>query len=261
MYIGVNGHNINYEFINKHLLTPDNPVVVFLHEGLGSIKQWKKFPKTLCDELNMCGLVYDRFGYGLSDALPEPRKIDFLHNEAFVVLPTLLQNLSINNKLILFGHSDGATIALIYATLHSSRLFCVISEAAHVFIEDISANGIRAMRDSYINNENIRKMFAKYHQYHADELVLGWTEAWLSPEFLKWDIQKSLQLITAPVLAIQGSFDEYGSYDQLESIQKNVSAPVNLVYIENCGHSPHTQVENKVMQVCTEFIFKIITSI
>ncbi len=254
MYTTINGHQINYEFINKQIIDENKPIVIFLHEGLGSIRQWKDFPQNLCDLLNLKGLIYDRYGYGLSDSLKEKRSMSFLHDEGLIYLPTLIENLNIKNKIILVGHSDGGTIALIYASMFSEKLYCVISEAAHVLLEEISLSGIKKIKEDYIKSESLRKMFLKYHSDKADNMFLGWVNTWLSPEFKNWNVEKMLSGIKVPVLAIQGENDEYGSYEQIASIQKNTSADVEVFYIPDCGHSPHLQTQELVIQRINTFV-------
>jgi pimeloyl-ACP methyl ester carboxylesterase len=258
MYTTINGHRINYEIINPQLLDRKNPALIFLHEGLGSIGQWKEFPQNLCDLVKLPGIIYDRYGYGLSDSLQEKRKSNYLHDEALIYLPELIQNLKIKNELILVGHSDGASIALIYASAFSENLLGVISEAAHVFLEEISRNGIIKIVKEYKINESLRKRFSKYHPLKADKVFEEWSGAWLAPDFKKWNIEELLPGIKVPVLAIQGDIDEYGSYDQLASIKKNVSAEVEVVYLNDCGHVPHFQATEKVISKMADFIFKIV---
>jgi pimeloyl-ACP methyl ester carboxylesterase len=250
----IEGRQINYEIINPEIYVISKPVLVFLHEGLGSIRQWKDFPQKLCDSLNLRGLIYDRYGYGLSDSLKEQRKTTFLHDEGLIFLPGLIANLKIKNKIILVGHSDGATIALIFASMHSDKLLCVISEAAHVMLEEISLTGIKKIKEEYQNSESLRKMFLKYHPGKADKMFYGWVNTWLSPDFVSWNIEKLLNSITVPVLAIQGNQDEYGSYEQLASIKRNMSADAEILFIPDCGHTPHFQAQNIVIYKMVTFV-------
>lgn len=258
MYTKINGHRINYNLINQKLLDLQKPVLVFLHEGLGSIGQWKDFPQNLCNKVNLPGLIYDRYGYGFSDSLQEKRKSTFLHDEAFIYLPELIKNMKIKNKIILVGHSDGASIALLYASAFSDNLLGVISEAAHVLLEEISLNGIQKIEQEYKSNESLRKSFSKYHPGISDIMFNGWVGAWLDPDFRMWNIESLLPGIKVPILAIQGEVDEYGSYLQLASIKKHVMAEVEVFYLKNCGHTPHLQATEKVISKMADFIFKIV---
>lgn len=254
----INGHKINYEIINQPLLDLLKPVLIFLHEGLGSIGQWKDFPQNLCEKVGFPGIVYDRYGYGLSDPLQEKRENTFLHDEAFIYLPELIKNLKIENKIILVGHSDGASIALLYASVFSDKLLGVISEAAHVMLEKISLKGIQKVSAEYQKNDLLRKRLSKYHHENTDRMFNGWVDAWLAPEFNKWNIEKELSGIKVPVLVMQGDDDEYGTYDQLLSIKKNVSSEVEIFYLQDCGHVPHLQATEKVISKMADFIFKIV---
>lgn len=260
MFITINNRRLNYEIINSQLLNTEKPVLVFLHEGLGSIRQWLDFPKKLCDKLNLSGLIYDRYGYGLSDPLENPRTLNFMHDEALIFLPELIEKLKIKNKLILIGHSDGASIALIYASEHSDCLLGVISEAAHVVIEDISRNGIQKIQNEYKKSKALKKLFSIYHGENAESMFMDWTSTLLSVEFKKWNIEKILQTIQVPVLVIQGDDDEYGSYDQLVSIKKNISSSVEIMYIKGCKHIPHLQAQSLVIAKMEKFISLLIVN-
>lgn len=252
MYTSFNGYQINFEIINPHLEDIEKPVLIFLHEGLGSIGQWKNFPQKVCDSLNLKGIVYDRFGYGLSDTLKEKRNKNFLHEEGLIYLPGLIEKLKITNKIILIGHSDGASIALIYASNFSEKLLCVISEAAHVMVEEISRNGIIKIRENYLTNELFRKKLMKYHPKNVDAMFYGWINTWLLPEMENWNIEHLLPGISVPVLVIQGENDEHGSFKQSESIKKNATGVVEIFNISGCGHVPHLEATEKVLsKICT----------
>ena len=248
------GHKINYEFINKSYETKDKPFLVFLHEGLGSIKQWKKFPILLSNKLGYPALLYDRYGYGKSEPLKESRETNFMDDEALKALPEILEALNIN-KTILIGHSDGGTIALIYASVIKERVICVITEAAHVFVEKESIDGVRSAIRAY--KKGILKRFLhSFHKNNTESMFYGWADIWLSMDFRDWNIKNILPGIVAPVLAIQGKNDEYGTINQVNLILKNVSGPAESLLIENCGHIPHFQAEEKVLNKMTEFILK-----
>jgi pimeloyl-ACP methyl ester carboxylesterase len=252
MYLIINGHRINYKVINSHLFDLEKPVLIFLHEGLGSIGQWKSFPQKVCDTLQLKGIVYERYGYGLSDSLREKRNENFLHDEGLIYLPGLIENLKITNKVILIGHSDGATIALIYASKFSDKLLCLISEAAHVLLEDISRNGIIKIKGEYESNKLFKEKLMKYHTEKVDTMFYGWIDAWLMPEMENWNIESLLSGIKVPVLAIQGDNDEHGTFKQLDSIKKNIQGNVEIFNIPDCGHVPHLEASEKVLsKICT----------
>lgn len=256
MQIEVNGHIINYEFINNHLIESDKAILVFLHDGLGSIAQMKDYPQKICDSLNLAGIIYDRIGYGLSSVRKRKLNTSYLHDEAMIYLPELLHNLGIDNKLILVGHSDGATIALLFASFFPEKVIAVVSEASHVIVEDITVEGIRNVKESYHSNPALLKGLQKYHGEKTSGLFKNWINLWLTDNIKTWNIIKNLKNINIPVLAIQGENDEFGSYKQLETIKDNVNAEVEILYISDCGHFPHFEKETEVNKKVTEFIKK-----
>ncbi len=254
MQIKVNGHNLNYEILNPQLLEPERTILVFLHDGLGSIKQWKKIPQKLCEALNLAGIVYDRFRYGASSADNFQFEPDYLKDEALTDLPGLLAGLKIKNKVILIGHSDGASIALLFASCYPDKLLGVISEAAHVFVEKITLKGIKKLQEDYQSDEFLSKKLRKYHNESTDHLFNAWSSFWLSVKFRTWNIEQLLETIKVPVLAIQGADDEYGSVLQLNAIKKNVSAVVTTYLLTDCGHFPHFEKEKEVLTLMKDFI-------
>jgi pimeloyl-ACP methyl ester carboxylesterase len=254
MQIEVKNHIINYSFINEHLFESEKPLIVFLHDGLGSIAQMKDYPNRICDTTNLAGIVYDRIGYGLSSKRKRKINSSYLHDEAMIYLPELIHNLGIDNKLILVGHSDGATIALLFASFFPEKVIAVVSEAAHVIVEDITVEGIRNVKESYHSNPALLKSLQKYHGEKTSNLFKNWIELWLTDDIKEWNIIKNLKNINIPVLAIQGEKDEFGSFKQLETINDNVNADVDIFYISDCGHFPHFEKEIDVNKKVTEFI-------
>ncbi len=256
-YININGKSLFYEFINSRFLCADSPVMVFLHEGLGCSKQWKGFDKEISDILKIPVLVYDRYGYGLSEEIREPREPDFLEQEATSFLPEIFKKLEIqDHNKILFGHSDGGTIAIIYASLFPEKVLGIITEAAHVFIEDITKEGLSETIEIY-KSSKLREKLEKYHGEKTDAMFNSWTGVWLSPEMSDWNIEHFLPVIKCPVLAIQGENDNYGTYKQLESIQNNTSGKTEILYLPECGHIPHHQAKDVVKRVSVEFVNNI----
>ena len=211
------------------------PAVVFLHEGLGSIAMWKDFPARLCGEHGLRGLVYSRYGYGRSTPKPadEHWAPDFMHVQAHEVLPLLFAQLRIERPW-LFGHSDGASIAL----LHAARFDVagVVAVAPHLFVEDVSIASIARARDAYAAGD-LRAGLARYHD-DPDSAFRGWNDAWLSPAFRAWNIEAELDAIACPLLAVQGEDDEYGTLEQVRAIARRLPK-TRLLVIPNCGHSPH----------------------
>ena len=238
------------------------PTLVFLHEGLGSVALWRDWPAKLCAQLGCAGLVYSRQGYGLSDATPDVRGPsrtengqrhgrllpDYMHREALEVLPALLHALGIERPVLL-GHSDGGTIALI----HASRFDvagCVVM-APHVMVEDISVQAITAARQAYENGP-LRQRLAPYHA-DVDCAFWQWNDVWLSEAFLSFDIRPELGGISAPLLAIQGETDPYGTMAQIDDIAACVPQ-AQLLKLPDCGHSPHRDQPEAVEKAMQTFM-------
>lgn len=248
--------HIEIDNVKLHILQtnnfPNRPTIVFLHESFGCIELWKDFPNVL-GKLTGCNiLVYDRQGYGKSDPFNTVKRTnDYLEIEADT-LNKILINLKIDN-VILFGHSDGASIALIAASKYPERISAVISEAAHLFVEDITRNGIRSAVEKYLNS-NLKQKLEKYHSDKTDDLFYAWSDIWLSESFGKWNMENFLPYIKCPVLIIQGTEDEYGSIAQVESIEKNVIKNVSTLLIPETGHSPHIKAKDVVLEESAKFI-------
>ena len=224
--------------------------LVFLHEGLGSVAMWRDYPQQLCDALGVRGLVYSRPGYGQSTprATDEHWAPDFMHRQAHEVLPALLQALGVTQAPWLFGHSDGGSIALLFASLHPTAGLMVM--APHIMVEDVSIRSIAMAKQAYENTE-LRQRLARYHS-DVDSAFWGWNHIWLAPEFRDWSIEQELSTITCPVLAIQGIHDEYGTLAQIRNIQHQVPH-TQLLELENCGHSPHRDQAQALTQGCVSF--------
>jgi pimeloyl-ACP methyl ester carboxylesterase len=228
------------------------PVLVFLHEGLGSIRQWRDFPARLAQASGCRALVYDRYGYGDSDVLREARRtVRFMHDEALVALPELLRGLKIENP-ILIGHSDGASIALIHAGAgHAAR--GVVAMAPHVFIEPVCLSSIRKAVEAF-ETTDLPERLGRYHR-DVRKTFYGWADVWLDPQFESWDIRDDyLPGVRCPVLAIQGHDDEYGTMAQLDEIARRVAGPCELLKLENCGHSPFRDQPEQVLQAAARFL-------
>jgi pimeloyl-ACP methyl ester carboxylesterase len=244
------GRTLNYEWIGAE--GAGKPVLVFLHEGLGSIRQWRNFPAKLAAATGCRALVYDRYGYGQSDVLQEPRRtVRFMHDEALEALPQMLSSLQIKNP-ILVGHSDGASIALIHAGAgHEVR--AVAAMAPHVFIEPICIDSIEKAAKTF-ESTDLAARLARYHR-DARKTFYGWADVWRDPGFERWDIRDEyLPNIRCPVLAIQGHDDEYGTMAQLDEIERRVKGPCELVKLPGCGHSPFRDQAEAVLVKLTEFV-------
>ena len=227
--------------------------IVFLHEGLGSIAQWRHFPDTLARAAGCNALVYERWGHGGSDPLSGPRKADFMEREAHATLPEVLDAFGLE-KAILFGHSDGGSIALLFAARYPERTLGVMTEAAHVFVEEASLAGVRAAVERF-DTSDMEKRLGLYHGDNTRSMFRGWANIWLSADFRDWSIPpKTLGAIQAPVLALQGADDEYGSIAQLHRIESGVGASAETVIIPDCAHEPHVQAREAVMEEALAFI-------
>jgi len=251
MFLKIDNININYKFINESELNSQKPIIVFLHEGLGSIEQWFGFDDLLCKELNLPGLSYDRYGYGKSSELKEKRSNNYAHNEANF-LNILLKKLDINNPVIIFGHSDGATISLIYAANYPDNILAVISEAHHVIIEKETVIGMKAAITAY-ENGRLKKALEKFHPNKVDSMFYAWANLSNETDAEKYSIVNELKKIKAYVLAIQGDKDQYGTYKQLSLIEENCKNS-RIKLVENCGHLPHREKTNIVIDEIKDFV-------
>lgn len=228
------------------------PVMVFLHEGLGSVSLWKNFPDQLCARLGLRGLVYSRPGYGKST----PRRTgqhwgaDFMHQQAYEVLPALLAQLNVQNPW-LFGHSDGASIALLYAARFPAALQGAVVVAPHLFVEDISIQSIKLAREAYLQH-GLRERLARHHD-EVDSAFFGWNDIWLSESFKTWNIEAAIPAIRCPVLALQGEQDEYGSLQQIMRIRELLPS-AEVITLADCGHSPHRDQALALMAAVEDFV-------
>lgn len=227
--------------------------IVFLHEGLGSVAMWRDWPARVCAETGMAGVIYSRRGYGASDPVPDVRgagrlQPDYMHREALEVLPDLLAQLEIGKPLLL-GHSDGATIALLHASHFPARA-CIVM-APHVIVEDVSLRSIDAARAAYETGD-LRARLARYHQ-DVDCAFWQWNDIWLSPAFRDFDIRAECRRIAAPVLAIQGEDDPYGTLQQVRDAE-----PARALFVEEilpaCGHSPHRDQPERTLDAIRRFL-------
>lgn len=245
--------------IEYRWIAPDrdkSPLIIFLHEGLGSLDMWRDFPQRLCDAAGCRGLVYSRPGYGRSTprAADEVWDTDFMHRQAYEVLPTLLDVLGINpeaEQLWLLGHSDGGSIALLHAARYSRCIRGLVVLAPHVMVEDISVSSIEQARVAY-ETTDLRERLRRYHA-DPDSAFWGWNGIWLNPAFRSWSIQEEIESIRCPVLAVQGHDDQYGTMEQIREIARRVPT-TRLLELENCAHSPHKDQPEKLIASVSHFI-------
>jgi pimeloyl-ACP methyl ester carboxylesterase len=235
--VGADGRPVRLEYQWLDAPRADAPLVVYLHEGLGSVAMWKDLPRTLCAATGTRGLVYSREGYGRSTprARGERWPVDFMHRQAGAVLPALLDALGVDAPVWLLGHSDGASIALLFAAAFPARVRGVIAVAPHIMVEPVSIASIAAACDAYASGD-LRSRLARHHD-DPDSAFFGWSDAWLAPAFRGWTIEAELAAIACPVLAIQGVDDIYGTMAQIDGIAQR-APDVQRVKLAAAGHAP-----------------------
>jgi pimeloyl-ACP methyl ester carboxylesterase len=248
MMLQLGEHSLYYETFDGDA---SRPVLVFLHEGLGCTAMWKDFPRRLCAATGSAGIVYDRLGYGHSSPLREHRSIHYLHEYALVELPQVVARLVAGREYLLVGHSDGGSIALMHAAGRPVGLRGIVTEAAHVFVEPVTLEGVRVARDAH--GEGKMRGLARYHGDKAEAIFHAWADTWLEPAFVHWNIEYLLPSIECPVLAMQGRDDQYGSVAQLDSIAAKAVNARKLV-VDDCSHSPHLEQIDAVVEYMAEFI-------
>ena len=232
------------------------PLIVFLHEGLGSVTMWKDFPQRLCDAANCRGLVYSRPGYGRSTprAADEDLGMDFMHRQAYQVLPALLDVLGVDTRTDrpwLLGHSDGGSITLLYAARYPDRIAGAIVLAPHILVEELSVDSIKKVGSGYLET-GLQQRLARHHE-DPDSVFWGWNDIWLKPAFKQWSIEVEIETIRCPLLAVQGLDDEYGTLAQIHGIAQRVSQ-TDLLELAGCGHSPHRDQPELLIEAAAKFI-------
>lgn len=232
--------------------SPDKaPTIVMLHEGLGSVGLWGEFPDKLQTATGAGVFVYSRAGYGESSPVTLPRKVDYMHAEALDVLPKVLDAIGFRRGLLL-GHSDGASIATIYAGgVQDHRVRGLSLIAPHFVVEDISVESIAAIKTTY-ETTDLKTKLARWHK-DVDNAFYGWNGAWLDPKFRDWDISDYLAYIRVPVLIVQGKDDQYGTLRQVEIAQEECYCPVDLKIISDAGHSPHREAPGVTLDAIEQF--------
>lgn len=252
-WINIDGARLEVQRLHTPAEDSSRAPLVFLHEGLGSVAMWRDWPEQLCQACGRAGIVYSRRGYGSSDPVADVRGTgrlppDYMHREAWTVLPALLQALAIEQP-VLVGHSDGGTIALLYASRHPVTA-CVVM-APHVMVEDVSVAAIAQAREAYQAGD-LRSRLTRHHR-DVDVAFWQWNDVWLSDAFRAFDIRPECRRITAPLLAIQGESDPYGTMAQIDDIAW--AAPhARLLKLADCGHSPHRDQPAAVTTAIAEFL-------
>jgi pimeloyl-ACP methyl ester carboxylesterase len=244
------GQHLEYRWIGPR--PADAPTIVFLHEGLGCLGMWRDFPDRLASATGCGALVYSRMGYGASEPLRGPRPIRFMHDEALDVLPAVVEHFELED-VVLFGHSDGASIAVIYAGALLAPVRALVLEAPHVFVEPVCVERIARIAEEYETNR-LRERLARYHGGNTDSMFKTWTDVWLRPEFLQWNIEEYLPAIESPVLVVQGEDDEYGTLRQVDAVMTQVNGPSESLVLARCGHSPHSDRPDEVLEAAARFV-------
>ena len=244
------GRRLEYRWIGPR---PGNaPTIVFLHEGLGCVTMWRDFPERVAAGAGCGALVYSRRGYGGSDPAPAPWPVSFMHEEALEVLPAVLERFRVE-KSVLFGHSDGASIALIYAGARAGCSSALVLEAPHVFVEPVCTGRIARLAGEY-GTTRLKERLTRHHGANTDSMVKAWSDVWLRPEFRLWNIEEFLPAIECPVLVVQGEDDEYGTLRQVDSVLAGVGGPAESRVLPRCGHSPHSERPSEVLEASVEFL-------
>jgi pimeloyl-ACP methyl ester carboxylesterase len=248
-FLRIGDADLEYRMIGP---TPEQaPTIVMLHEGLGSAALWGDFPDKLQAATGAGVLVYSRAGYGASSPSKLPRPLDYMHTEALDVLPKLLEQIGFRRGLLV-GHSDGASIAAIYAGSHQDhRVRAIALIAPHFIVEDVSVKSIAEIKTTY-ETTDLRTKLARWHQ-DVDNAFYGWNGAWLDPKFRDWDISDYLAYIRVPVAIIQGADDQYGTMRQVEIAQEECYCPVDVTLLNGAGHSPHREAPGATLNAISEF--------
>lgn len=248
--VRIDGDHLEYRAIAP--ASPPATTIVFLHDGLGSIALWRDFPDAVCRRTGCGGLLYSRLGHGGSDPERGPRTPRFLHDEALLTLPRVLERFGVVRP-VLVGHSDGASIALIAAGAGPVAPRALVLEAPHVFVEDVTVDGLGRICDGY-HRGDLRERLRRHHGDNADALFATWTAAWLAPGFRSWNIEQYAQQADCPTLVIQGHEDGYGTRRQVDAIADAMGARCAVLMLDDCGHTPHVEQRAAVEQAAVGFI-------
>ncbi|MGI9525442.1 MAG: alpha/beta fold hydrolase [Hyphomicrobiaceae bacterium] len=230
--------------------------IILLHEGLGCLEMWRDFPRRLVSATGCGVFAYSRQGYGNSDACKLPRPIDYMEREAQEILPRLIDAINIH-RCVLFGHSDGGTIAGLYPSMRQDhRVRGLILVAPHFFAEECARASIANICQSYREGD-LRQKLIRYHGTNVDCAFLGWSETWLDPRFVNWDVRDAIGFVRVPILFIQGDADPYGSVAQAEAVVAESYAPVDVQILQSCGHAPHVERPEFTLAVVSSFIERL----
>jgi pimeloyl-ACP methyl ester carboxylesterase len=251
-FVHAAGHRLEYAWHGPR--PADGPTLVFLHEGLGSVSLWRDFPARVAEATGLGALVYSRWGYGASDPVTLPRPLTYMHDEARAAAE-VLSALEVRDA-VLIGHSDGASIALIYAGSEPRPdLRGLVLEAPHVFAEEVAIRSIAQAAEDY-RITDLRVRLARHHR-DPDGAFWGWNRAWLDPGFRQWNLEALLPGVKVPTLAIQGLDDAYGTLAQVEAIRRQSGAAVEVLTLPACGHAPHRDQPDATLRAIVEFVKRV----
>jgi pimeloyl-ACP methyl ester carboxylesterase len=253
-FLDVGAQRLEYRFVGPQ---PDKaPTLVLLHEGLGCVGLWNDFPEKLSAATGAGVFVYSRAGYGKSSPVNLPRPLSYMHDEAQETLPRLLDAIGFQRGLLI-GHSDGASIAAIYAgSYQDHRVGGLVLIAPHFFTEDPGIASIAEAKKAYETGD-LRARLARWHA-DVDNAFKGWNDAWLDPEFRKWDITGFLAYIRVPVLIVQGEDDQYGTAKQIEVAQEECYCPVEAALLPGARHSPQREAPEATLKAISEFVKRVL---
>ena len=227
------------------------PVLVFLHEGLGSTRMWKGFPQALCDAAGCDGLLFDRQGHGQSDPQQQPRTIHYLHRYALEELPQVLAQAIPDRDYVTIGHSDGGSIGLLHAAERPARLRGLITLAAHIYVEDVTLQGIRDALDAW--HAGKLRGLARYHGDRVEQVFMAWNATWLTPAFAHWNMAYALPAISVPTCVMQGAGDQYATVQHMHDIAAGIHAATDQL-LPDCGHSPHLENPEATLQAMQQVL-------
>lgn len=247
------GQQLNYE---QYAGETNRPWLVFLHEGLGSITQWRDYPQQLCQRTGCPGMVYDRIGYGLSSQLTRPRTIHYLHEYALYELPLVLDAVLPDQNFILIGHSDGGSISLLFSAERWPRLLGTVTVSAHVFVEPASITGVEQAELSFARGE-LKRGLTRHHGDKTETMFRAWADTWTSPWFRSWNIEYVLPAIEVPMLVLQGRDDQYGTSAQVDAIVNMSAGPATPLLLEDCSHSPHLEFPELSLDLMSCFVNRL----
>lgn len=252
-FLDIGGQRLEYRMIGPR--PNEAPTIVMLHEGLGCVGMWNSFPERLAQATGAGVFAYSRAGYGQSSPVTLPRPLTYMHDEA-ALLPKILSAIGFRRGLLL-GHSDGASIATIYAgSVQDHRIRGLVLIAPHFFVEDVSIKSIAEAKDAYAQGD-LRERLARYHG-DVDNAFRGWNDAWLDPNFRSWNITEELAYIRVPILIVQGEQDQYGTVAQIAAAQEECYCPVDVALLAEARHAPHREAPDATLQAVGDFANRIL---